>query len=389
MIPLSEGRRARRRRPYLERLRSGVGDGDHVSRPDVRWAWRGVFVFVAGGLLLVGCAARTARPPLYRPWQPTYRGGTIPLDEAGTLGVIGDLQGTSEWERLVGREVNTMQRKTLVEHLVKQAPDALVIVGDLVSDPTSNDQWVDYDALLGVFIHPTTHIPILPALGNHDYRCLFPGKLLCQTRKVISDITARFPWLHTGAPTHYRARFGNLGLVFLDSERIDRNGDGQRRYLEDSLEHFKKTKASGVLVFAHRPPKTNSSVRGIDAPLVQSFFGNTLESFRGTKWNVPMALITGHAHGYERFKVKDIHYIVSGGGGGPRQQLRKPGKERVKPDLYANKGNPECRNEDRLRPLNYLLITPTTSSIDVRVYGLCRGPGASPKPFLVESFTID
>ena len=70
-------------------------------------------------------------------------------------------------------------------------------------------------------------------------------------------------------------------------------------------------KVRGVLVFTHHPPYTNSTVTKDESHVQQAFVGPFVAAKK------TLALLSGHAHGYEHFIEQRKHFVVSGGGGGP------------------------------------------------------------------------
>ena len=112
-----------------------------------------------------------------------------------------------------------------------------------------------------------------------------------------------------------------------------------------------------------------------------------------------LAMITGHAHGYERFenvaepqscsnqvhfntsqsnnKISDnlnrsVQFIVSGGGGGPRPKgLRKEYK-----DSFTG---------DAPRPFNFILVEPSENGVRMSTYGLQKG---QTQTHIVEQFIM-
>lgn len=75
-----------------------------------------------------------------------------------------------------------------------------------------------------------------------------------------------------------------------------------------------------------------------------------------------LAYISGHAHGYERFKVKEcegVMFIVSAGGGGPR------------PDKLGKVYKDEFGMKRGKRPLHWLKVeTGNEKGIGIEVVGL-------------------
>ena len=73
-------------------------------------------------------------------------------------------------------------------------------------------------------------------------------------------------------------------------------------------------------------------------------------------------MFSGHAHTYEHFVKNGRHFVVSGGGGGPRVELLE-GADRRHRDLYRG-ATP--------RPFHYLVVLPDATGITVRVKGFTK-----------------
>jgi UDP-2,3-diacylglucosamine pyrophosphatase LpxH len=282
------------------------------------------------------------------------------LDATKPLAVVGDLQATS-WlaRRVMGRESTRAAQERLVADLQEQAARtaALVIVGDLVFNARSRSDWRRFDG----FVAPIARrVPVLPAIGNHDYYCVFVQE--CTQRVVPKNFRRRFPWFGPGIP--YTVAYGDLLLVFLDSET---DLDEQGRWFDGQRERW-RSRYAGVLIFLHRAPYTDSVTRGAigDATVAEQI------ASRITAREPAAIVITGHIHGYEHLLVDGIHYFITAGGGGPRGLL---GAERPD-DVYAG---PDCFRDEwgRVRrPFNYLLIERRAASVDITARGFCPGDAA-------------
>lgn len=268
----------------------------------------------------------------------------------GSIAVVGDLQRANWVEHLLmGREQNDDERLRLVAALAKERPSMVVLLGDLVFKGGSCDDWTTLDNVLAPV--RKLHVPVLAVLGNHDYRG--------SKSSALAEFHARFP---VSAQSHWFSRIhGQLGLVWLDSNKSHlKRGqwNAQRRWFKQILQQLDAApKVKAVLVFTHHPPYTNSIVTE-DEPHVQEAF---IEPFMAAKKTV--AFVSGHAHGYERFIKRGKHFVVSGGGGGPRVRYLT-GKSVRHQDQYRGPAP---------RPFNYLLITPTQSGATLAARGFNKG----------------
>jgi hypothetical protein len=212
-------------------------------------------------------------------------------------------------------------------------------------------------------------MPVLPAIGNHDYHCALVRS--CRQDEIPRLFLERFPWFAPGKP--YVVAYGDIALVFLDSETaIAAQGDWLRAWLRASEQEFE-----WALVLLHRPPYTDSLLPGVAPdPVLQE---QIVAALAGTSL-VPV-VISGHAHGYEHLVVDGIHFVVTAGGGGPRGPLAADRPN----DVY---GGRDCERDARarvLRPFNYLMVRPAADRLTVSVRGFCK---ADATVDVLESFEI-
>jgi predicted MPP superfamily phosphohydrolase len=284
---------------------------------------------------LVGCGARP--PPSFAP---------MPAEVAGQhFSVVGDLQGTMLVERLVCREDNRAERQQLLPEIARTRPAFVVMLGDLVSWGASASDWSELDEQTTLLRR--MNVGVLAVPGNHDY---YGGERL---RRYF----ARLPHLHRHR--WYERRYGALALIFLDSNagRLRRyEWREQQRWYEATLSRLDADPSvRGVLVFLHHSPWTNSSVVDDDGDVLSTF----VPAFRRKKKT--MAMLSGHAHGYERFEAWGKALIVSGGGGGPRGPLLTGSQRRHPDEMFAG---PALRN------FNFLELTQLRSGLHTEVVGL-------------------
>ncbi len=276
------------------------------------------------------------------------------------IAAVGDLQRTSVWEYMAGRESNDVERKEIIENISEQNPGSVILLGDMVFAGDNIDHWRFFDALMTPI--KKENIPIFPVIGNHEY--------WGNNRIALQYLTERFPVLK--GSHWYTETCDSVGLIFLDSndpEYSSEQWQSQVDWFRNKLISFDNdTSIRGILVFAHHPPYTNSLITG-DEMQVQLGFVPAFDKSRKT-----LAFITGHAHTYERFIENGKTFIVSGGGGGPRVLL-KTGSD-IHHDYY---------NGPSPRPFNYLIINKSDGGINFTVKGVEKG---SSKFFTMEQFTL-
>jgi len=285
---------------------------------------------------------------------------TTPIDSIvvgdKAIAVIGDLQQTGSLARLVRRRENTSADQIrLLADLNARAGQlaALVVVGDLVYSGRSRRHWQHFDSLVTPI---ADSVPVLPAIGNHDYPCWFVE--LCRTDKLSRGMQARFPWLAPGEP--YDVAADDVLMLFLDSEsRLVEQSVWLRRQLETAARRFR-----AALVFYHRPALSNSIERTVQGnPEVERVILPVLRDAP-----LPTVAFNGHIHGFEHFLVGTANFVTTAGGGGPRVAM--PSGSRA--DLYSG---PQCVQPKgkTLRPFNYVLLHRKPEGLTVEVRGFCRG----------------
>jgi len=275
------------------------------------------------------------------------------------IAVIGDLQQTGSLARFVRRRENTSadQLRLLADlHARAGQLAALVVVGDLVYSGRSRRHWQHLDSLIAPI---ADRVPVLPAIGNHDYPCWFVE--LCRTDKLSRAMQARFPWLVPGEP--YAVVADDVVMFFLDSEsRLVEQGEWLRRKLDAAAQRFR-----AALVFYHRPALSNSVERTAQGnPEVERVILPVLRDAP-----LPTVTFNGHIHGFEHFLVGTANFVTTAGGGGPRVAM--PSGSRA--DLYSG---PQCVQPSgkTLRPFNYVLLHRNPGALTVEVRGFCRGDEA-------------
>lgn len=198
-----------------------------------------------------------------------------------TFAVFGDNQyGTAIFEEIVEQMKNTN-------------PDFFVGVGDL----TQNGTYEQFQEQLFAPAKPLMKkTPFYAVLGNHD-----------------SDS----PWFYNlfsnpNPENYYSFIYGKAFFVVLDTNKQYTSGTVQYNWLEDELASSEAQNADWLFVFFHHPPWTNYW----DSP---GYDGD----YDARQYLVPLfsqydvdLVFNGHAHNYQRGEYEDVHYIITGGGGG-------------------------------------------------------------------------
>ncbi|NQW29824.1 MAG: metallophosphoesterase [Ignavibacteria bacterium] len=267
---------------------------------------------------------------------PKYSGripeGKSPLK----IAVIGDLQQTSFLE--TWRERNNRPQIRQIQLLAATNPDLVVTLGDNVFWGSSDDDWAYFDRLLIPL--RKRGIPIMPVLGNHEY--------FGSISDMYNQIQQRFPLYKS---LWYYQIVDSIGFVMINTNFSDLGGKvmaEQRGWFVQTMRKLdRNTAVQYIVVCGHHPPFTNSVIVDDDEILQSYFLPIYMQSVKGAIW------FSGHCHAYERFSKGGKQFIVSGGGGGPRQNLVTGILEQHK-DQYAGSD---------IRPMHYCTLQRTASAL--------------------------
>ncbi len=314
-------------------------------------AWFAVALSIA--VVLAGCGRRCATvDSLDLPKRRPVRYVDRIVFDGRPLAIIGDTQRTS-WPECVfaGRRVEDRKQQVLIRSLAAAQPGALVIVGDMVFRASDPEHWSYFDELMAPIRQANT--PVLALMGNHEYSG--------DDEDARSLVNQRF--LRLRAAEYYVEQYGRLGLIFLNSnkDKLDADvWDGQLDWFRDRLQSFDRDdNVDGILVFLHHPPFTKSRVVDDDREMAMDF----VDGFSRARKS--LAMISGHAHGYECTRTSGKYYIVTAGGGGP---LQPRDGFAVCPDHKSG-----TRRPNSSAFFNYLLVHQSDKGIRIDVRGLAEG----------------
>jgi len=274
----------------------------------------------------------------------------IALDAKGPFVIVGDTQKTLLAERLLlRREVNLRETVRIVKSIASENPGFIIHLGDMVANGSSQRHWRFFDSVFEEI--RKREIPVLPALGNHDYWGL-TNLALKRARERFSQM-AQKSW--------YMRIYKGLAMIWLDSNQVIM---GFKLWLEQAgwfaqtlLQLDGDDSVKGIVVFVHHPPFTNSE-RNKDAWWVRRSF---VDPFSAT--GKGLAMFSGHSHGYERFLIDGKFYVVSGGGGGPRVTYCEADMSRHTDVFQA----------PAPRPFNYIVGDVDDGGVKFIVKGLRKG----------------
>jgi hypothetical protein len=245
---------------------------------------------------------------------PTYPGKL--RDARGAFLVYGDTRDHDPRE--VWREHATEERQSVARRLAEEDPDFVVSTGDLVRCGANRSEWTRFDEENTPIRERGT--AFFPALGNHDY--------LGEEKEALSNWFERFP--HLDGRKWYDIRYRHLLIIVLDSNEenlADYEKALEVRWLKDTVERADADPdVRWIVLVSHHTAYTNAVLFSDSLWVQECFVANAKLSkkFR--------AYFAGHVHSYERFFEDGIHYVVSGGGGAPLNDVE--GKKGKHKDLY-------------------------------------------------------
>lgn len=275
--------------------------------------------------------------------------------------IIGDTQHISFWESLFWDywgENNAEKTKILFDEIASENPAFLIHLGDITFNGSNKNQWFK-------FKHDSKairdkQILIYPIMGNHEY--------FGNNEKAIQNYFNEFPYLANKKSENgnvsrkflwYSLIFNKVAFVMLNSnfdELSDIEADEQLKWYKYSLLNFEKNDSIlSIIVCSHHPPFTNSRIVS-PSEIIQSDYLPHFEKIKKASF-----FFSGHCHSYEKFERKGKFFIVSGGGGGPRQKLNIDKSEREYNDKFDG---PE------IRPLHFCELKIESKGINLTVIEL-------------------
>lgn len=310
----------------------------------------GVIAFGVWGWI-IAAAACSAPPPATYPTQPV---------DGDRFCILNDVRRTHPLD--FWSPTNDRERALLVRAVAAERPAFVAMNGDFVFHGSSARQWAWLDRVFAPLRQ--AGVPILPALGNHEY--------VGSDTRAMRNYFARFPSLK--GRKWYRRDLRSIALLLLDSNRESLGPaawKSQRTWFARQLAAADRDpRIRAVLVFLHHPPYTNSS-RHAERSSVKRGLVPLFARSRKT-----LAMVAGHVHSYERFVRRGKTYLISGGGGATRTRLRTGAKRRHTDDRFVGPA---------VRPFHYLSVRITDAGLAVTARGLHRG---APRFHVMERFTL-
>ena len=191
-----------------------------------------------------------------------------------------------------------LERHKLVADRIAAEPGVAFVLhsGDLVNNASNLSDWDRYFAAGRAMMANTT---VFPALGNHDAN--------------HSNYYQAY-----GMPPYYSFDCADVHVAVLDSnDWAWPNFSTQSAWLATDLQTEKPFR----FISFHLPPYTSERNHSGGYENIRLEWEDIFIEHNVT------AVFNGHVHAYERFLAHNIHYFVSGTGGGPAYNLSVPRAE--------------------------------------------------------------
>lgn len=183
--------------------------------------------------------------------------------------------------------------------------DLMLFLGDIAyPDGTAAQLEANFFEVYRDFLR---YVPAYPTLGNHERH----------TQKGAPYLEA---FVLPAPERYYSWDWGDVHFVAIDTTQRDA---AQLAWLDQDLTN---TKQPWTIVFGHHPMYTNS-LRGPQLKIRRAF-AKIL-----TDHQVDL-VVTGHEHHYERFRIANVNYVVSGGGGGQLTRILGRSKSLAKAAVH-------------------------------------------------------
>jgi hypothetical protein len=222
--------------------------------------------------------------------------------------IVGDPQRTGFWERMAFREQNDSARAVIFRKIASEQPAAVFVLGDLVASGNDTSEWNYFMNLVSPLRQE--QIPIYPLPGNHEY--------FGNNETALQNYFSYFPSLQQ--KLWYDVQWKSVAFILLNSNFDDMSEDqkqAQMSWYERTMDAYQQDDSiMHIIVLCHHSPYTNSTIVS-ESNEVQKYF---IPKYLGTR--KACLFISGHSHAYEMFSENGKRFIVTGGGGGPRQRLR-------------------------------------------------------------------
>jgi 3',5'-cyclic AMP phosphodiesterase CpdA len=218
------------------------------------------------------------------------------------------------------------ERRAVARAVAAEDPAFVVNAGDLTCHGSYPEEWRRFREEQDPIF--SRGIPYYPALGNHDYY----GDRAVALRRFFTF----FPDL--GGRRWYEVRFPPVLVVVLDSnfdQLTAAEAAEQDGWLEKTLAAAESDGAlRHVILCFHHPPFTNAKLLSGSEDARRRFVSRLTPKVK--------VVFSGHVHSYERFVRDGVHFVVSGGAGGPPADVETDAP-RLEPAYSGRRSFHYCR----------------------------------------------
>ncbi len=285
---------------------------------------------------------------------PTFRVPDSELGSPVSLIAFGDMRFTDPANITA---TNPRIRKWLVNKIADQRPGALLLNGDVPLAGNDVNDYVVYRAETKPWRDAPLHV--YPALGNHEFHGPNPQQCLENWWNAFPELRNR-RW--------YSTQLGSrLYAITLDSDASLLPGGDQSRWLIQQIQNLPSS-IDFLIISLHHPPAADiqKHIEVDHNPRPNEIaLRDTLSKLTRTV-HARIIVSAGHIHNYERHKIDDVVYLVSGGGGAKPYFV-----ERTPDDLYQSILFPNFHfvrfvlNGQRLEATMYRVADPEANDLQV------------------------
>lgn len=287
---------------------------------------------------------------------PTFRVPDNQLHSPATFITYGDMRFTDPANKTA---TDPRVRKWLVDKITAEAPDAVLLNGDV---PLAGDVANDY-TVYRTETQPwrDAHLHVYPALGNHEFHGSDPQRCLENWWNAFPEMRGR-RW--------YSAQIGSrLYSIALDSNASLLPDSDQARWLARQLQDLPAS-VDFVVISLHHPPVADiqKHIEVDHNPRPNEIALRDFLSKTAPQMHARILVSAGHIHNYERHNLDGVIYLVSGGGGAKPYFV-----ERTPDDLYQSSLFPNYHyikfvlSGDRLHATMYRIADAEGASLQVQV----------------------
>jgi len=215
-----------------------------------------------------------------------------------------------------GHDIHALLNRRMAD----EDPDLALVTGDLVDRGSDEGDWERFFEVAGSLLRS---LAIFPAAGNHEAARLGRG---------LERFLAFFRWpFRPGEEEGAYYSFDAAGLHFVALDSNAYRSPRQLAWFDRDLAAARKRGARGIFVYAHEPA-WSTGLHGDNQVAIRDYVP-LME-----RYGVSM-FFGGHDHHYERGRVGQLDYVVTGGGGAELRWARcavgVPGKRPCPPHVAA------------------------------------------------------